>query len=83
MCYIMNLYVYPSANCKHLPCSLIIVNRINQFMKPPLIGDIIVDSFSVGFLTEKRKVKNKKYWLGSRAFFRNKKEAPRANPTKK
>jgi hypothetical protein len=50
-------------------------------MKPPLIGDIIVDSFSAGFLTEKRKLK--KSWLASHAFFRNKKEAPRANPTKK
>ena len=50
----MIIYVYPSTNCKYPPCSIIIVNRINPFMKPPLVGDIIVDSFSAGFLTEKK-----------------------------
>jgi hypothetical protein len=36
-------------------------------MKPPLIGDIIVDSFSAGFLTEKKKVK--KILVGFARFF--------------
>ena len=78
----MIIYVYPSTNCKYPPCSIIIVNRINPFMKPPLVGDIIVDSFSAGFLTEKKESYKNIGWLRA-LFLGKKKEAPRANPTKK
>ena len=43
-------------------------------MKPPLVGDIIVDSFSAGFLTEKKESYKNIGWL--RALFLGKKKKP-------